>query len=217
MNIKNIIFDLDGTLIDSSSSILASFDNSFKQLGLTPQRPLTNEIIGPPLIPILKILSGTDDVQVLNALAAQFKAHYDTEGYKKTTVFLGIEAMLSSMAANAEKMYIATNKRLLPTQRIIEHLSWNKYFTEVYALDYFTPAAANKAAMVGRILTDENLSPTETIYIGDRFEDGVAADENTLKFAFATWGYNDQSTGEPPAHWQVFETPEQLSRGIVNV
>lgn len=217
MSIKNIIFDLDGTLIDSSSSILASFDYSFKQVGLTPLRPLTDEIIGPPLMPMLKTLSGMDDPQVLNALATQFKAHYDTEGYKQATIFPGIETMLDSIAAGTGKMYIATNKRLLPTQRIIKHLGWNKYFTELYALDYFTPAAANKAVMVGRILTDENLSPAETIYIGDRFEDGVAAEENALKFVFATWGYNDQSVGEPPAHWQVFATPEQLSKGIANV
>lgn len=211
MTPKNLIFDLDGTLIDSSSSILASFAHSFKLLGLTPKRPLTNEIIGPPLMPILAILAGTEDVAVLNALAQQFKAHYDTEGYKQTTVFAGVETMLEHLASSADKMFIATNKRLLPTIRIIEHLGWKQHFTEVYALDFFTPPAANKAQMVGRILVDEHLSATETIYIGDRFEDGMAADENALEFAFATWGYNDESTGTPPAHWMVYESPAQLA------
>lgn len=217
MKNRNIIFDLDGTLIDSSGSILASFDSSFKALGMTPKRPLTDEIVGPPLMVILAILVGTEDAQILNALAQQFKAHYDTEGYKRATVFPGIEAMLEELATAADKLYIATNKRLLPTNRIISHLGWDRYFSEVYALDYFSPPLANKAQMIGRILADQQLPAACTIYVGDRFEDGVAADENKLDFAFATWGYNDQASGTPPVHWQRFETPEQLTRGVMNV
>lgn len=212
MKSKHIIFDLDGTLIDSSSSILTSFEHSFKRLGITPTRPLTPEIIGPPLMPILKILAGTEDAQILNALARQFKAHYDTEGYKQATVFPGITALLKTAAASAGKLYIATNKRLLPTSRIIQHLRWSQYFAKVYALDYFNPPLASKALMIGRILADQQLSAAETIYVGDRFEDGMAAEENKLQFAFATWGYNDEGAGEPPAHWQRFATPEHLTR-----
>lgn len=217
MKNKNIIFDLDGTLIDSSTSILTSFDHSFKRLGITPTRPLTAEIIGPPLMPILAVLAGTEDAQVLNALAQQFKAHYDTEGYKQATVFPGIVAMLDNIAASAGRLYIATNKRLLPTSRIIQHLRWNKYFAQVYALDYFSPALANKAKMIERILADQQLAVADTIYVGDRFEDGVSADENQLGFAFATWGYNDEASGAPPAHWQRFATPEALADGVKNV
>ena len=116
--INNIIFDLDGTLIDSSTSILESFANAFSLCSLDPIRPFSTDIIGPPLMETLSILSGISDKDVLNKLAEEFKSHYDTFGYKKTIVFPGINEMLSRFKDSGIHMYIATNKRILPTKVI---------------------------------------------------------------------------------------------------
>ena len=209
---SNIIFDLDGTLIDSSGSILASFAHAFRILHLEPKRALTPELIGPPLMQTLAILSGTQEQQVLEALAHQFKSHYDTEGCKQATVFAGVIDMLEATAASNANLYIATNKRLYPTQKIMQHLGWQKYFTKVFALDYYTPAVANKKQMITRILADENILPSSAIYIGDRYEDGVAADENSLEFAMVSWGYLDDTVGEIPTHWHLYDTPDALAQ-----
>ncbi|KKL20628.1 hypothetical protein LCGC14_2453540, partial [marine sediment metagenome] len=56
----NILFDLDGTLIDSSASILASVELAFKECGLEPQAHLAEELIGPPLMEMLQIAAGTE-------------------------------------------------------------------------------------------------------------------------------------------------------------
>ena len=209
---SNIIFDLDGTLIDSSGSILNSFAHAFRLLGLEPKRALTPELIGPPLMQTLAILSGTQETQVLEALASQFKSHYDAEGCKQATVFAGVVDMLSAIATTNANLYIATNKRLYPTQKIMQHLGWQKYFTKVFALDYYTPAVANKKQMITRILADENIAPSSAIYIGDRYEDGVAADENSLEFAMVSWGYLDDTVGEIPTHWHLYDTPDALAQ-----
>jgi len=209
---SNIIFDLDGTLIDSSGSILASFAHAFRVLGLEPKRALTPELIGPPLMQTLAILSGTQEQSVLEALAYQFKSHYDAEGCKQATVFAGVVDMLEAITVSNANLYIATNKRLYPTQKIMQHLGWKKYFSKVFALDYFTPAVANKKQMIRRMLADEHILPTSAIYIGDRYEDGVAADENELEFAMVSWGYLDDTVGDIPAHWHLYETPYALAQ-----
>ena len=135
---KNIIFDLDGTLIDSSEGILNGFIKTFEILGVRPTREITKDIIGPPLIQTLSCLAGTEDKKLLSELSDTFKNYYDNDGYKLTKEFLGITDMLRRIFNSGRyDLYIATNKRLLPTKKIIQYLGWSHFFTEVYALDSF--------------------------------------------------------------------------------
>lgn len=187
--IKTIIFDLDGTLIDSSKSILAGFAGAFAAEKLTPTQELRPEIIGPPLKETLALLAGRRDDALIERLAGHFKAHYDNVGYRETTVFAGVPEMLAGLAAQNLPLHIATNKRLLPTQRILDHLGWTRYFSTVRALDAWNPPAGNKSAMLTRQLKEEALLPATTIYVGDREEDFFAARNNHLRFALAAWGY----------------------------
>lgn len=211
---KKIVFDLDGTLIDSSTSILASFASAFRELGMTPKRELVPEVIGPPLMQTLSILAGTQEEAILLALAEHFKSHYDTEGYKATTVFPGVEDMLKTLAATGAHLFIATNKRLGPTQKILEYLGWRPYFTRIYALDYFDPPLASKKLMLEAVLQQENLRADDALYVGDRLEDGEAAEANDLEFAMVTWGYNDGAKGDLPAHWPLYATPAELTQKL---
>lgn len=215
MTKTHIIFDLDGTLIDSSPSILAGFAYALEQMHVKPIRPLTSEVIGPPLFQTLANLTGSQDIQLLQALAEHFKAHYDTEGYKETVVFDGMSTMLQSLVAAGKQLYIATNKRLNPTIKIMQYLGWTEYFKGIYALDYFQPAVASKQEMIGRILDKHGLSLADSLYVGDRFEDGMSAEGNGLEFAMVTWGYLDETSGNPPAHWLVYDSPQSLSQAII--
>ena len=184
-----LIFDLDGTLIDSSKSILAGFVGAFEREGILPAVPPSPDIIGPPLKETLALLAGNTDPALVDRLAEGFKLYYDTEGYKATTVFDGIHNTLAELSRCNRSMHIATNKRLNPTLKIIEHLGWEKHFGKIRALDAWSPPVRNKSEMIGRLLAEENISPNTAIYIGDREEDYVAARANGLPFALATWGY----------------------------
>ena len=211
--IKTILFDLDGTLIDSSTSILAGFGSAFHEEGIALTRPLSPEIIGPPLKETLAILAGKTDPVLIDRLADRFKHHYDGEGYKKTTVFDGVEAMLSALQEHAIPLAIATNKRLVPTRKIIQHLGWQHFFLELFALDSWTPPASNKAAMIGRALGTLELDCRQTLYVGDRREDGEAAGANQMPFALAEWGYGAVEAGLP-ADWRRFASPLDLVAAI---
>lgn len=208
---KHLIFDLDGTLIDSAPSILASFAYAFTINDIATQSPLTPAVIGPPLMQTLAKLSGIDDAEILSQLAQQFKSHYDTEGHKQTLVYAGVEDFLKSQQAAGFKLYIATNKRYTPTLKIIQHLGWEQYFSGVFALDHYTPALANKGQMLARVLADLVLAPTDALYIGDRYEDGVAAEQSNLPFVLVNWGYFDHSTAQAKPEWHTCATLDALS------
>jgi len=184
----HILFDLDGTLIDSAPSILAGFATVLARHAIEPQVPLDRNLIGPPLLPTLQRITGVDDPATLQAMAMTFKTSYDTEGYRHTAVYPGIDAALRALAQQAT-LYIVTNKRIHPTRLILDHLGWAALFNGVYAQDAFEPPLLSKAAVIGEVLAKHGIDPADALYIGDRAEDGEAATANGLAFAWATWGY----------------------------
>jgi phosphoglycolate phosphatase len=213
---KHLIFDLDGTLIDSAPSILEAFDQAFRTTDTPLQVPLTNDVIGPPLMETLKRLSGTVEANLLQSLAEAFKQHYDSTGYLKSVVFDGVTTMLKQLNEAGYSLYIATNKRYFPTEKIIQFLQWDDFFKGVYALDFFQPALKRKADMIGRIVQDLALPIDECLYIGDRVEDGLAADENQMDFVLVTWGYAADAALKKP-HWQLCQDVSALPAFINNL
>jgi phosphoglycolate phosphatase len=191
MKISHIIFDLDGTLIDSADSILTTFKHAFNSVHIKPYQDLTTDAIGPPLSVTLAQLAGPVNQECLDEIEQLFKAYYDKEGYRQTLAFPGVAEMLEKLASNGWPLYIATNKRISPTRKIISHLGWAAWFCEVYALDSFGPVFADKEELLGYIIQQQNLNPLTTLYIGDRFEDGQAAEFNRMPFVLADWGYAD--------------------------
>ncbi len=212
----HILFDLDGTLIDSAPAILASFRDAFAQTGITPARSIDDSVIGPPLPETLQLLSGSDDPALIARLAEAFKASYDTEGYKATAAYAGVGELLGELAGAGLMLSIATNKRIHPTRLILDHLGWRNHFAHVYALDLFSPRLPDKAAMIGRLLADQAIPKEEAIYIGDRSEDGESADANALPFIAVTWGYGSLTPAEMRLGWRAAKQPKVLGELLLD-
>lgn len=208
MNPRDIVFDLDGTLIDSAPSILASMQAAFDQAGIAPCQPLTGALIGPPLAQTLRALlpSGASE-QVLPVLAENFKRHYDDAGYRQSRVYPGVPEMLHALSRLPLRLHIATNKRIAAARRIVDHLGWGDVFTGVHALDSSTPALAHKTAMLQRLRP--SLEDRAPLYVGDRLEDAQAAHASGMGFFWASWGYAEGAPPVPAA--QVLRTPLQLA------
>lgn len=213
--LRHVLFDLDGTLIDSAPAILASYRDAFEVAGREPACPIDASIIGPPLTETLELLAGDRDKELIDHLAEQFKQSYDRTGYRQTSAFDGIPAMLARLKDGGLSMSIATNKRLHPTRLILRHLGWADHFDAVYALDLFEPRLPDKAAMIARLLADRQIDPTSAVYVGDRDEDGRSADANHLPFLAATWGYGSLSAAEMAPHWRAFESPAALADALL--
>jgi len=199
MTHRTLVFDLDGTLIDSAPSILAGYAAAFEATGLAPHRALTADLIGPPLRQTLKLILGRSDEAALDALVDAFKSYYDSEGYRASQVYAGIDTLLSELAAQAAPLYLATNKRWHPTQLILDHLGWKGHFRAAHALDGPQPPLANKGALLRWMVSAHGLQASECLYVGDRDEDGEAADAAGMPFQRVPWGYGPaQADALPP-------------------
>jgi phosphoglycolate phosphatase len=205
---SHIIFDLDGTLIDSAPSILGAFKQVLKQFSYAPIRPLNSDLIGPPLRQTLQEVSGESDPEKLTLLVDAFKRSYDNEAYALSKSYPGIVEMLENLALAGMYLYIATNKRRVPTKKIIDFFEWGKYFKTIYAIDRVIPAYSNKAHMLQSMMADLSLQSADCIYIGDRLEDSDAANASELRFIYVSWGYGPD---DPQIkHFQVISDPKEL-------
>ena len=184
-----ILFDFDGTLIDSATSVLAGLQHALASASIEPRCTLDSSIIGPPLRLTLAKLAGSDESALIDRLAAAFREHYDSDGYRHTEVYEGVPSMLKALNEAGIALYIVTNKRILPTLRILDHLGWRDWFESVYALDALQPPAANKAALVATVLKKHELVLDRTWMVGDSEEDRRSAEMNGLRFFAARWGY----------------------------
>lgn len=206
--IDTLIFDLDGTLVDSAPSILSCMEAVVTEVGHHPVEPLGRHLIGPPLRDTLARVSGVSDANVLQNLADAFKRRYDETVGLITQPFDGVCEVLSALSSRGVKLHLATNKRLLPTRRILEAQGWDRLFSTVYAQDSVPEGYGSKTDMIGRLLADTSISPARAAYIGDTREDGIAATRNGLLFVAVAWGYG----GNPDAwvlenRWVKVENP----------
>lgn len=211
MNLQNIIFDLDGTLIDSSVSILDSLNRAFEAIGIAPSRPLNQDLIGPPLSEIIDSVLSSVDKNHLPDIINRFKEHYDEVGYLSTHVYEGVNAMLQNLHQKNLNLFVATNKRTIPTHRIIKHLGWERYFKGIYSLDSYLPPLTEKSTLLRVMLNDLSSDTADFVYIGDRIEDSDAARTSGISFLWAAWGYGESIEHENPAI--MLATPAHLITG----
>ena len=192
-----IIFDLDGTLVDSSSGILFSISEAFNESSRILSAPLTSELIGPPLGQTLRLLCPLAEEPELASLASSFKSHYDTMGFKRTIPFPGVDEMLQSLAKAEITLHIATNKRKRPTSQIVDLMGWSSLFDLVLSPDSVNPALPSKAAILDKLLAEASLDAQDCLYIGDRLDDYNAAQEIGIPFALAEWGFEGDASAFP--------------------
>ena len=210
MRITHVIFDLDGTLIDSAPSILASIQAAFKEVGLRTTKELEPGLIGPPLAETITNLLPNQCAHRLSEVIECFKSHYDESGYRKSHVYEGVPEMMDTLSQQGVRLIVATNKRIRPTLKIMDHLEWSHRFDGVFALDYFDPPLKKKSEMLGRLLVKLGLDANDLIYVGDRLEDAIAAQENGIPFILVTWGYGHAPEGD----WHRAKQPCDLLTAI---
>lgn len=194
-----LLFDLDGTLIDSAPAILASFATVLRNRGIDPVCELNSDLIGPPLHATLARITGHGDAQLIDTLAADFRTCYDATGYRGTVAYPGIGEALTRLHGGGVAMHIVTNKRLVPTLKILDFLDWTPFFVSVATLDSRRPPATGKSALLGCILGEMEIDRRQALFVGDTLEDRRAAIDNGIAFRAALWGYGKLLHSAPEA------------------
>jgi phosphoglycolate phosphatase len=204
-----MLFDLDGTLVDSAPGILSSLAAAFRECRCEPVMTLDQSIIGPPLAKTLQRLAGTDDAVTIAALSDAFRRDYDSRGYQATIPYAGVEHSIEALRDRSVRIFVVTNKRHRPTGLIVDLLGWRRLFHGVYSLDSIDPPSCDKAALVRTVLRLHGIESAGTILVGDSPDDEVAARSNGLRFLAAGWGYASDAMRDG-RYGQVLAAPAEL-------
>ena len=107
---------------------------------------------------------------------------------------------LAQLAAAGARLFIVTNKRLVPTRRILEALGLAHFFTGIHTRDESEPPAPSKSAVTHSVIARYAIDCDRACFVGDSQEDAAAARENGLAFIHAAWGYGTvEPAGRDPA------------------
>ena len=187
----SILFDLDGTVVDSKPGILASCSAALHALGHRPDKLEVDNLIGPPLEEVMaEVLSRFGDDRVAEAVLA-YRDHYGSVGFLETTVYPGIEAALDELLALKAKLYIATSKRTIFAERILGRLGLIDLFAGVHGSE---PGGGvdRKADLVADVLRRHELSADRCLMVGDRRQDVEGGRANGVSTVGVLWGYGDR-------------------------
>lgn len=104
-------------------------------------------------------------------------------------------------------MAVATNKRLAPTQKLLNHFGWNDYFSSIECSDSKN-ITRTKGEMIEEIILENNRKFKDAYFIGDTVNDGISANRKKLKFIKADYGYG---TNQDWSNVQIFRSIKKFS------
>ena len=192
-----IIFDLDGTLVDSAPEILAAMENAWRQVVPGAVFPRERFRIGPPLVDAIAALAPTMDMPGRDALALAFRAAYDASDFSATLPYPGIIDVLDALRASGAELGIATNKRLVPTTAILAR-HFPERFPRVACIDGVSPddgtRPGSKAGMLSWLTRSASAAHVPAVMVGDAARGVAAARAAGVRVIAVTWGYEDEDT-----------------------
>jgi len=208
-----ILFDLDGTLIDSEVGIVASIEYALAKLGAPlPSRDILRTWIGPPLRATFPLALG-DDAEAVEQAVALYRERFSTIGWREHTVYDGIGEAIETLAARGATLAVVTSKPDLYAGRIVESLPFGARFERVYAV---TPDSrvSEKAGLIAQALADFGRPAAQAAMIGDRHFDIEGARANGVRAIGAGWGFGSLDELRAAGADAIVEAPPLLAAAL---
>lgn len=214
-SIKLVIFDLDGTLIDSRLDLVHSVNAALRHI----QRPeLPDDIIagyvgdGAPIL-IQRALGGEaiDEAIVRKGLEF-FLTYYREHKLDHTTVYPGIQAALASIQGSGNgmprRLAVLSNKPVNPSRAIVQALGMGQYFSQVYGGNSFATKKPQPEGAL-KLVSEAGVQPHQTAIVGDSHVDIRTGRNAGLWTVAVTYGFAPHTLEVEAPDIEV-DTPEEL-------
>lgn len=187
-----VVFDLDGTLIDSAPDVRAALNRLLAEEG-RPQLTLAQvqELVGEgarALIERAWAATGTPAAEAeVSGLVERYLAHYRAAPADHTLVYDGVVTMLEALRAGGARLGICTNKPHRMTEIVLAALGLDRHFDAVLGGDF--PRRKPDGEHILETLRRMGAEGLPALYVGDSITDVAAARDARLPVVAVDWGY----------------------------
>jgi phosphoglycolate phosphatase len=212
---KLLIFDLDGTLIDSRQDLANSINAMLRHFG---KKELPHEVIasyigdGAPML-VRRSLGDPDDENFVQDALLYFMAWYREHKLDNTYVYDGIKDALNAIRKSRDgqplKMAVLSNKPVGPSRAIVEALGLGPYFFQVYGGNSFHTKKPDPAG-VQALLEEASVFAEETIIVGDSDIDVLTARNAGIFSVGVTYGLAPHTLEDAPPD-VLIDKPHELA------
>lgn len=205
-----ILFDMDGTLTDSSPGIINSIIYALKKYNIRVEN--TDELrkfLGPPLHESFRDFYGFDEEKSMQAVMF-YREYFSTKGLLENAVYDGIPALLEALKENGKRLIVATSKPQDFTDRIMDNFNLTKYF-EFVAGSNMDGTRSKKAEVIEYALHSCKITDkSKAVMIGDRMHDVLGAKAVGIDSIGVEYGYGDFDELTAAGATYIVKTVEEL-------
>lgn len=187
-NHKLVIFDLDGTLMNTSPGIFVTANKTMKELGKPIETDLKQlaKFVGPPLRDCFRLTYNLDE-ELIDDACKIFRKLYGEHGQYLSTLYDGMEELLQTLTENGVDCAVGTLKYELFARNMIKEKGLDKYFKRVYGSD--SEGELTKASICQRIVKELGHNSKDSVLIGDTIGDLSGAKLANIDFIAVTYGF----------------------------
>ncbi len=209
-NLHGVLFDLDGTLLDSAPDLHAALLLHCAEEGVPgPAYAPVREVVSRGARAVLRVAFGDRGEGVVEALVPRYLALYEEVMAQQTQPFQGVEAMIAAIEAQGLRWAIVTNKAGFLTEELLRRIGWGGRAQAVVCGDTLAVRKPDPAP-VWLACRQAGLDPARCMFVGDDRRDVEAGRAAGLYTVAVSWGYLD---GGDPHEWgadMVVDSPAQL-------
>ena len=207
-----VLFDLDGTLVDSGLGVTNSAAYALRKWGReVPDRTSLNRFIGPPLAWSFQTYHGFTAEESRQAIQ-DYREYYRDKGIYEAEVYPGIEELLKDLKQQGLTLVVATSKPEVFARRILERFGFMPCFDYVFGAS-MDETRTRKDEVIAYALEEMGVTDHSVcVMVGDRSHDILGAKKNGLDAIGVLFGYGSREELEEAGARFIAETVEDIPR-----
>jgi phosphoglycolate phosphatase len=205
---SNIVFDLDGTISDSSQGIINAFRFSLEKMGIQAPQGNYGDLIGAPLHQTFSERFFKHAPEKVSEAIRYFREYYRLKGKFENKMYEGIPELLEELHSE-HQLYVLTNKPEAFAGEILRHFNIEKFFQGIYGLR--EDATSDKELLA--LQMNKNIfgsSSRDTLMVGDTIFDFTCAQKAGWDFCFASYGFGSRKSLHPFSLQYSIDNPTEL-------
>lgn len=217
MKKRLVIFDLDGTLLNTIADLAVATNEALKAMGYpTHSEEVIQTFVGNGVSKLLE-RSMPEDKRTEENIALvrrHFMAYYDQHNADLSTPYPGISEMLSSLQEGGVMLAVASNKYQSATEKLVAHYFPHINFVCVLGQRPGIPIKPSPD-IVHEIMEKANVGKSDTLYVGDSGVDMQTAQNAHVDAIGVSWGFRPRAELQSFQHMGIIDSAEELLRYVV--